>query len=60
MDNWETMQIKRILFDLFDNARELYNVYYRTDKNYTEEDIKTIKKYIELMENKIKEVKEEL
>ena len=54
------LEIKRIIFDLFDYSRELYNVFYRTDKEYTEEDLQVIEDNINIMENKIKEIKEEL
>lgn len=58
MNNWDTMNIKSELFSLFDYARELYNVYYRSDKDFNEEDLKTIQEYIKLIEENIKEVKE--
>lgn len=58
MNNWDTMNIKSELFSLFDYARELYNVYYRSDKDFNDEDLKTIQEYIKLIEENIKEVKE--
>lgn len=60
MNNWKTTQTKRIIFDLFDYTRELYNIFYRTDKDYTEEDLQVIEDNINILENKIKEIKEEL
>ncbi len=60
MNNWDTFQLKRVLFDLFDNAREIFNNYYRLDRNFTEEDLIIIKKYIKLIENNIEEIKEEI
>lgn len=54
------MNIKREIFTIFDYVRELYNVYYRTDEEYTEEDLKVIKDYIEKIEESIKNIKEEL
>lgn len=51
--------IKKELFDIFDYARELYNVYYRKDNDYTEEDLEIIKSYITKIEESINEIKEE-
>lgn len=58
MNNWDTMMLKRELFDLFDNAKILYNDYYRIDRNFINDDIEAIKKLMELVENNTKEVKE--
>ena len=60
MNNWETMNLKRNLFDLCDTARIIWNDIYRIDRNYNEDDIKKLEKLIELLEYDIKEVKEEL
>lgn len=35
-------ELKREMFDLFDNARILFNDYYNGKKEYSEEDIKNI------------------
>jgi hypothetical protein len=58
MNNWDTMMLKRELFDLFENARILYNDYYRINRNFTKDDIEAIKKLMELVEHNTKEVKE--
>ena len=58
MNNWDTMQLKRELFDLFDNSRILYNDFYRIQRNFNEDDLKTIEKIMELIEHNTKEVKE--
>ncbi|MBQ6628562.1 MAG: hypothetical protein IJI98_11165 [Methanosphaera sp.] len=59
MNNWDTMLTKRELFDLFENARILFNEYVNgISRDYTEEDTKSIQKLIELIEENIKEVKE--
>ena len=58
MNNWDTMMLKRELFDLFENARILYNDYYRINRDFTKDDIETIKKLMELVEHNTKEVKE--
>lgn len=58
MNNWDTMMLKRELFDLFDNARILYNDYYRINRDFTKDDIEAIKKLMELVENNTKEIKE--
>ncbi len=58
MNNWDTMMLKRELFDLFENARILYNDYYRINRDFTKDDIEAIKKLIELVEHNTKEIKE--
>ena len=58
MNNWDTMMLKRELFDLFENARILYNDYYRINRDFTKDDIEAIKKLMELVEHNTKEVKE--
>lgn len=60
MNNWETMQVKRIIFDLFDYARILWNDFYRLDRDFNEEDIKRIKELIKLIDYDAREIKEEL
>ena len=58
MNNWDTMMLKRELFDLFENARILYNDYYRINRDFTKDDIEAIKKLMELVEHNTKEIKE--
>lgn len=60
MNNWESMMLKRELFDLFENARILFNDYYRIDRNFNEEDLKAIEKLMELVETNTNEIKEML
>lgn len=60
MNSWKTMQTKRIIFDLFDYARMLWNDFYRLDRNFTEEDIKRLKEIVKIMEHDLREIKEEL
>lgn len=60
MDNWETMMVKREIFDLFDYARILYNDFYRKDGNFNETDTKAIKNIIKTIEKDINEIKEEM
>ena len=60
MDSWKTMQTKRIIFDLFDYARMLWNDFYRLDRNFTKEDIKRLKEIVKIMEHDLREIKEEL
>lgn len=60
-DNWKTMNVKREIFDLFDNARVLFNDYYNGfEGSYTIEDIETIKSLLSKIEGNIKNIKEEL
>jgi hypothetical protein len=58
MNNWETMKTKRIIFDLFDYARILWNDFYRLDRDFNEEDVKRLKELIKLIEHDTKEIKE--
>lgn len=59
MNNWETMMLKRELFDLFENARMLYNDFYRIyDRDFNDDDLKRIEKLMELVEHDTKEIKE--
>ena len=58
MNNWNSMQLKRELFDLFENARILFNDYYRIDRDFNEEDLKAIEKLMELVDYDSKEIKE--
>lgn len=60
MNNWETMQVKRIIFDLFDYARILWNDFYRLDRDFNEEDIKRLRELIKLIDYDVREIKEEL
>lgn len=60
-DNWKTMNIKREIFDLYDNARVLFNDYYNGfEGSYTIEDIETIKSLLSKIEGNINNIKEEL
>lgn len=57
MDN--TFEVKRLIFDLFDNARTLFNEYYNGfNHNYTEEDKKIIAALVSLIENDLDNIKE--
>lgn len=59
MNNWNTMMLKRELFDLFENARILFNDYVNgIDRDFTKEDIKAIEKLMELVEHDSEEIKE--
>ena len=55
------LNIKNEIFDLFDNARILFNDYYNGHNGkYTEQEITAIESAIMLIENNIKEIREEL
>lgn len=58
MNNWNSMMLKRELFDLSENARILFNDYYRINRDFNEEDLKAIEKLIELVEHDSREIKE--
>lgn len=56
-----TNEIKRNIFDLFENARVLFNEYYNGfNHNYTEEDKKIIQTLISSIEYDLENIKEEL
>ena len=57
MDN--TFEIKRVIFDILDNARTLFNDYYNGfDHSYTEDDKKMIAALISVIENDVNNIKE--
>lgn len=58
MNNWDTMMLKRKIFELFENVRILYNDYYRIDRDFTKDDIEAIKMLMELVGYNTKEAKE--
>lgn len=59
MQNLETFQTKRIIFDLFEYSRELFNNYYNGfENNYDADNINKIKQIIEEIEKDTKEIKE--
>ena len=55
----ESYEVKRLLFDIFENARILFNDYYNGfTHNYTEEDKKIIKSLISVIEDDIDNIKD--
>ena len=58
MNNWETMQIKREIFDIQDKVRVLWNDFYRKDGEFDETDLKAIENIMKSMEHNFKEIKE--
>lgn len=56
-----SLEIKRNIFDLFENARTLFNEYYNGfNHNYTDEDKKIISALISLIENDLDNIKDML
>jgi ribosomal protein S17E len=56
-----TIDIKRNIFDILDNARTLFNEYYNGfDHDYTDEDKKIISALISLIEYDIDNIKDML
>ena len=55
---WETMQIKREIFDIYENVRILWNDFYRKDEEFNETDLKAIESIMEKIEKKKKKIKE--
>lgn len=54
------LYFKSEIFDLFENARELFNDYYNGKSSYSESDLYEISYLIAKMEENIKNIKEEL
>jgi len=55
----ESYEVKRLLFDIFENARTLFNDYYNGfTHNYTEEDKEIISSLISVIENDIDNIKD--
>ena len=53
--------VKHEIFNLFDNARELYNIYYVLHNgNYTEEDYNNIKRILLALEENLIDLKKEI
>lgn len=61
MNSWNSMLMRQYLFDLFENARILFNDYVNgMQRDFTKEDLKAIEKLLELAEYDIKEIKEDI
>lgn len=58
MNNWETTQIKREIFDIQDKVRILWNNLYRKDGEFNETDLKAIENIMKSIEHNFKEIKE--
>ena len=50
------LELKRQIFDLCENARELWNNYYNGKENYTKEDFDEILRLVSEIENDVKEI----
>lgn len=61
MNNWDSMLMRQCLFDLFENARILFNDYVNgIHRDFTKEDLKAIDKLLELVDSDTKELKEDI
>lgn len=52
--------LKNEIFDVFENARILFNDYYNGKENYSDEDIEKIKELLKAIKEDIKNIEEEL
>lgn len=52
--------LKNELFDVFENARILFNDYYNGKENYSDEDIEKIKELLRAIKEDIKNIEEEV
>lgn len=51
---------RNLIFDIFENARVLFNDYYNGKENYTDEDIEKIKELLEKTKEDIKQIESEM
>ena len=52
--------LKNELFDVFENARILFNDYYNGKEDYSDEDLEKIKELLKAIKENIKNIDEEL
>lgn len=52
--------LKNLIFDVFENARILFNDYYNGKEDYSDEDLEKIKVLLKAIEQDIKNIDEEL
>lgn len=61
IDLIDNSMVKHEIFNIFDNARELYNRYYVLHNgNYTEEDYNNIKRILLALEENLIDLKKEI
>ena len=61
MNSWNIMLMRQYLFDLFENARILFNDYVNgIYSDFTKDDLKAINELLELVDSDTKELKEEI
>lgn len=58
--NINELYLKNEIFDLFENARVLFNEYYNGKDNYSKDDLKAIFDLMLKIENNVCEVKNEI
>ncbi len=58
--NINELYLKNEIFDLFENARVLFNEYYNGKDNYNKDDLKAIFDLMLKIENNVYEVKNEI
>lgn len=57
----DNSMIKHEIFNIFDNTRELYNMYYVLHNgNYTEEDYNSMKRILSAIEENLIDLKKEI
>lgn len=51
---------RNLIFDIFENARILFNDYYNGKENYSDEDIEKIKELLENIKEDVKQIESEM
>ena len=51
---------KNLIFDIFENARILFNDYYNGKESYSDEDIEKIKELLENIKEDVKQIESEM
>ena len=60
MEYINELYVRNSIFDIFENARILFNDYYNGKSDYTEKDIEKIKELLEKVKENIKDIESEI
>ena len=54
------LYLRNLIFDVFENARILFNDYYNGKESYSDEDIEKIKELLEKVKEDVKQIESEV
>lgn len=54
------LYFKNLIFDVFENARLLFNDYYNSKESYSDEDLEKIKELLAVIKEAIKQIESEV